>query len=136
MTEIVVSQRVDASPAAVYRCLTESRLWTRWHGAVTAGLNPVEGGIFSMSMPNGMMARGRFVELVPDRRVVFTWGWVDRPGIPPGSTIVEIDLEQEGEGTMVVLTHRNLPDDEAPLHREGWEDRLPDLATLAAGEAA
>jgi uncharacterized protein YndB with AHSA1/START domain len=36
---------------------------------------------------------GRFVELVPHRRLVFTYGWEDGlMGVPPESTTVEIDL--------------------------------------------
>jgi len=54
------------------------------------------GGLFRMLMGNRMCARGQFVELVPDVRVVFTWGWIDLPDLPPGSTIVEIDLEPDG----------------------------------------
>jgi uncharacterized protein YndB with AHSA1/START domain len=84
-------------------------------------------------MGNGMNARGQFVELVPDKRVVFTWGWVDRPGIPPGSTTVEIDLNEIPEGTLLVLTHRDVPIDEAILHETGWTHYLPRLATVAGG---
>jgi uncharacterized protein YndB with AHSA1/START domain len=84
-------------------------------------------------MGNGMNARGQFVELVPDERVVFTWGWVDRPGIPPGSTTVEITLNADGEGTLLVLTHRSVADVEAPMQHKGWSHYLPRLAQAASG---
>jgi uncharacterized protein YndB with AHSA1/START domain len=132
MAEIVVEQRIAAPPATVYRYLTQSDDWKRWQGA-DATLDPRAGGIFSMVMGNGMTTRGQFVELVPDARVVFTWGWIDQPGIPPGSTIVEIDLEAVGDGTLLVLTHRGLPDDEVPMHKMGWLHYLPRLAVIAAG---
>lgn len=102
MTEIVVEQRIKAPPSTVYRYLTESDRWKMWQGA-DAILEARVGGIFSILMANGMNARGQFVELVPDERVVFTWGWVDRPGIPPGSTTVEITLNPDGEGTLLVF---------------------------------
>ena len=86
-----------------------------------------------MRMGNGDSARGEFVELVPDRRVVFTWGWVDQAGIPPGSTLVEIDLEPADEGTLVRLTHRQLPPDQADLHAAGWQHYVGRLAQVAAG---
>lgn len=132
MTEIVVEQRIEASPSAVYRYLTESDRWKMWQGA-DAKLEARVGGIFSILMGNGMNARGQFVELVPDERVVFTWGWVDRPGIPPGSTTVEITLNAEGRGTLLVLTHRSVGDDEAPMQRMGWSHYLPRLALVASG---
>lgn len=133
MTEIVVEQRIAASPATVYEYLTDSDKWTAWLGGA-ADLDATVGGIFSMLMPDGMHARGQYVELVPDERVVFTWGWVDRPGIPPGSTTVEIDLIPADGRTVLVLTHRSLPHDEAPLHHAGWATFLPRLARLAIGE--
>ncbi len=46
-----------------------------------------------MDPPSGATVIGRFVELIPHRRVVFTYGWEDgRMGVAPGSTTVEIDL--------------------------------------------
>lgn len=127
MTDIVLEQRIKASPSTVYRYLTESDKWTKWQGE-SVTLDARTGGIFSLIMGNGMNARGQFTELVPDERVAFTWGWVDRPGIPPGSTTVTIELIAENEGTLLVLTHANLPEDEVLEHRAGWERHLPQLA--------
>lgn len=132
MSEIVLEQRIKASPSTVYAYLTEADRWKRWQGEA-ATIDARIGGIFSMTMGNGMNARGQFVELVPARRVAFTWGWVDQPGIPPGSTTVEIDLRPEGSDTVLVLTHRSVPDDEMPLQRAGWAHYLPRLALAASG---
>ena len=129
MTEITVEQVIKAPPATVYRYLTESDLWSSWQGS-EANLDAKRGGLFSLIMPNGMKARGQFTELVPDTRVVFTWGWVDQPGIPPGSTVVTIDLAASDEGTLLRLTHTDLPSAEAPPHRDGWEQHLEALADL------
>lgn len=130
MTEITLEQQIAAPPSTVYRYLTESDLWSEWQGS-KAQLDPRRGGIFSIVMPNGMNARGEFTELVPDMRVVFTWGWVDRPGIPPGSTVVTIELTPSDNGTLLTLTHSNLPAEESSHHLEGWQAMLPKLADLA-----
>lgn len=132
MTDIVVEQRIAAPPPVVYQYLTDSEKWPLWQG-VGATLDATAGGIFSMRMADGAVARGQFTELIPDRRVVFTWGWVDRPGIPPGSTTVEIDLASEGDGTVLMLTHRALPPDEMAMHQAGWTHYLSRLAMVAAG---
>jgi uncharacterized protein YndB with AHSA1/START domain len=43
---------------------------------------------------------GRFVELIPYRRVVFTYGWQGgRMGVPPESSTVEIDLTGKSMGS-------------------------------------
>jgi uncharacterized protein YndB with AHSA1/START domain len=131
-TTIVVEQRIAAPPSTVYRYLTDSDSWKAWQG-VDAELDARVHGIFSMVMGNGMNARGEFLALVPGELVVFTWGWVDRPGIPPGSTIVEISLRPENGGTLLTLTHRSLPVDEAELHRAGWTHHLARLSQAATG---
>ncbi len=133
MTEVTISQHIVAPPSTVYNYLTRSEKWAQWQGA-SASLDARPGGIFSMVMGNGMNARGQFVELVPEKRVVFTWGWVDQPGIPPGSTTVEIELSDYADGTLLVLTHREIPPDEAALQKMGWTHYLPRLASVAAGE--
>ncbi len=133
MTEVTISQHIAAPPSTVYNYLTRSEKWAQWQGA-SASLDARPGGIFSMVMGNGMNARGQFVELVPEKRVVFTWGWVDQPGIPPGSTTVEIELSDYADGTLLVLTHREIPPDEAALQKMGWTHYLPRLASVAAGE--
>jgi uncharacterized protein YndB with AHSA1/START domain len=132
MSDLVVEQRIDAPPAVVYGYLTDSAKWRAWQG-VDADHKPVAGGGFSMLMGNGMNARGQFVELIPHRRVVFTWGWVGHPGLPPGSSTVEIELRPDGDGTLLVLTHRSLPDDEVSPQQQGWRHYLPRLAAVAAG---
>ncbi|MGB7860531.1 MAG: SRPBCC family protein [Acidimicrobiia bacterium] len=133
MTEIVVEQRVAAPPATVYRYLTDSTKWALWQGP-TATIDARAGGIFSIINGKGMNARGQFVELEQDRRVVFTWGWVDQPGIPPGSTTVEIELVEEATGTLIILSHRELPETESALHQQGWQHYLPRLALVASGK--
>ncbi len=129
---IVRERRVEAPPSRVYAFLTESKRWAEWQGSSTRH-DPRPGGLFSIEMPNGATARGEFVELVPDQRVVFTWGWIDHPGVPPGSSTVTIELIPDGAATVIRLTHDGLPDEEVPLHIEGWERYLPRLSTVATG---
>lgn len=129
---LVVERRIAAPPATVYRHLTASELWSRWQGR-EATVEPSPGGLFGMVMPTGLTARGQFVELSPERRVTFTWGWVDSPGLPPGSTTVDIELIPDGDGTLVRLTHYDLPPDEIAIHTAGWHHYLPRLAVVAEG---
>ena len=129
---IVIERRVSAPPAKVYRYLTDSVGWTKWQG-VDATIDAAPGGIFRMQMANGMLARGQFVDLVPDERVVFTWGWVDYPGCPPGSSTVEVDLICDEDATVIRLTHRGLAADERPIHTMGWNHHATRLAIVADG---
>jgi uncharacterized protein YndB with AHSA1/START domain len=135
MTEspaIHVEQRVSAPPGTVYAYLTRSELWARWQGAAASD-DATTGGAFEMRMANGQVAQGRFLELVPDSRVVFTWGWIGSEELPPGSSTVEIELVPDGDGTLIRLSHRDLPPENVPPHEIGWRHYLPRLGTAAEG---
>ena len=87
-------------------------------------------------MPDAAAASGHFLEVVPPRRIVFTWGWEGNGiPVPPGSSIVTVELEPADGGTMIRLTHSGLrPADVRELHRNGWERYLGRLARRASGE--
>ncbi len=129
---LVLTRHVAAAPAEVYSYLTESGRWSLWQGE-SASLEPWPGGEFAMTMPNGAIARGRFLELVPGEKVVFTWGWVDHSTLPPGSSTVEITIAPDGRGSLITLTHRDLPEEERDIHALGWDHYLPRLAIAAEG---
>lgn len=131
---IRVSREIAAPPEVVYEYLTESTKWSRWQGA-GATIEARPGGMFLMTMPDGATARGEFVELVPNERVVFTWGWIDHPGVPPGSSTVEIEIMEAPSGSRVTITHDGLPEDEVGIHTLGWEHYLPRLASVSEGKA-
>jgi uncharacterized protein YndB with AHSA1/START domain len=127
-----VERRIAAPPSAVYSYLTDSVQWARWQGD-SAQIDAIPGGIFRVVMVNGAKAEGRFVQLVRDARVVFTWGWDGSPTVPPGSSTVEIELTPDGDGTLVRLSHRGLPPSDRPPHAVGWDHYLSRLAISATG---
>jgi len=51
--------------------------------------------------------------------------------MPPGSSTVEVVLVADGADMIVNLTHRDLPTDREPSHREGWETCLGGLIPTA-----
>jgi uncharacterized protein YndB with AHSA1/START domain len=124
---------IDADVTEVYELLTDAEQFVRWM-APTATLDPRPGGVVSWEHLNGDVVSGTYVELVPHRRVVFTYGWERHDvGVPPGSTVVEIDLRPKDGGTELHLVHRGLPDPMADAHAGGWANYLDRLATTAAG---
>lgn len=129
---LVVERQTSASASSIYAYLTTSARWVTWQGS-DAELDPQPGGIFRMTMPDGRTARGQYVHLQPHTKVVFTWGWVDVPGIPPGSSTVTVDLIPNDTGTLIRLTHAGLFLEEAAMHLMGWEHYLPRLAAVAEG---
>jgi uncharacterized protein YndB with AHSA1/START domain len=133
MAELVREILVDASPETIWPFLTEPGKHVEWDGTV-AEIDPRPGGIYRVLVRGEFQSAGEYVEVVPNEKVVFTFGWEeDNHPIPPGSTTVEISLHREGEKTRVRLIHRGLPDDAVSDHTEGWDHYLGRLATVAAG---
>jgi uncharacterized protein YndB with AHSA1/START domain len=131
---VVVLRRIEARPETIFSFFTDPARWLRWQG-IEATIEPVPGGEFRVNVLGDGFASGRFVEVDPPRRIVFSWGW-ELPGnpVPPGSSTVEVDLEPDGDATIVRLTHRGLPLAAArDQHREGWRHFVQRLAAVAAG---
>jgi uncharacterized protein YndB with AHSA1/START domain len=127
---------IAAKPEVVFRLLTDPNEYVRWKGQL-AELDARPSGTFRVSFPNGTdVVRGSFVEVIPPRRVVFTWGWEGNPLVPPGSSTVEIDLEPAGSGTRLRLVHRGLPVDAVTRHSDGWDYLLPRLVAVSEGRTA
>jgi uncharacterized protein YndB with AHSA1/START domain len=122
---------IAATPGRVYQLLTDAALLVEWMAPI-ARVDPRPGGDITWTHSNGDSVVGVFVELVADRRVVFTYGWDrDDVGIPAGSTTVEIDLRPLRGGTELRLVHRGLQGPMADAHAEGWANYLARLAARA-----
>jgi uncharacterized protein YndB with AHSA1/START domain len=96
------------------------------------------GGTFRWVYENGDVVHGTFEELEPPHRLVLAYGWelpVDR-GIPPGSTRVEIILEEQDGGILLRLQHSGLPAGQADAHRHGWDFFLSRLAMRFANSGS
>jgi uncharacterized protein YndB with AHSA1/START domain len=117
-------------PEEVFRYLVEPVLMASWIG-LSHDLDPRPGGRIRVEVSSGNIASGRYVEVVPPRRVAFTWGWESQdPGLallPPGSSLVEIDLKGKGRGTVLRLRHSRLPANLTDRHGERWSFYLANL---------
>jgi uncharacterized protein YndB with AHSA1/START domain len=134
VVRLVSYQTTIAAPIeVVWEHLTTAAGLVRWIGP-DATAEPVPGGVLRWTHPNGATVVGRFVELIPHRRVVFTYGWEDaRMSVPPESTTVEIDLVEEGGATTLRLAHHGLPHRAVDDHERGWNYFLGALRdTLSA----
>jgi len=109
--------RIEASPATVFALLTDPFQMKTWFAElVQADARP--GGVFRISGPEGVSIEGTYLEVIPNRKVVFTWGGVE--GLKPGQSTVEFLLEPDGEGTVLHLRHYGLPPPSVESHRRGW----------------
>lgn len=131
--DVVHELTVAATPDAVFELFVDPAKLVRWLGTA-ADLEPRPGGRFRFEVAPGQSCEGEYVEVDRPRRVVVTWGWSDPAmGLPPGSSLVEVDLAPDGAGTRLRLVHRRLPGDLRLLHDDGWGRFLARLVDVAAG---
>jgi uncharacterized protein YndB with AHSA1/START domain len=126
---------IAAAPATVFAYLADPERILRWMGA-EAKTEAHSGGLYLVKCgTDGRMARGAFREVVPVHRLVYSFGWDGDEEVPPGSSLVEIDLIPTNRGTLLRLTHSGLPDAaQCARHERGWAYYLGRLATAATGQ--
>lgn len=135
LPSVTIVRRIRASPAKVWAAITDPASMMKWWGpdggptlSVVADVRP--GGQFSVMfrLLNGEEHNptGIYREVVPERKLVFTWDLADAA---EARSLVTFRLEPFDGGTELTLTHERLPDEEARLsHERGWEgllDKLP-----------
>jgi uncharacterized protein YndB with AHSA1/START domain len=132
--DAVVSEiRIAAPPETVFRYFVEPARMTRWMGT-RIELEPRPGGTYALDLNAQARARGTFVEVVPPSRVSFTFGWDGEEAVPPGSSMVEVTLTPDGDGTHVRLVHRGLINAQSrEEHQHGWQHYLSRLGVAASG---
>ena len=127
-----VDIRIAARPATVFRFLSDPERFRAWMGeGAELGLDQS----LRIHYPAGRVAEGQILELVQDRRLVFSYGYRESAAMGPGSSTVRIEIAPDGEGTHVVLTHEGLPDPaSAKGHEGGWRHYLSRLRAVAIAE--
>ena len=125
--------RIPAPPAAVFALLTDPEKILRWMGT-DAQVEPQPGGLYLLNVNDTRVARGTFREVVPVHRLAYSFGWEGSEEVPPESSLIEIDLIEQPEGTLLRLTHTGLPTvEQCANHDEGWAYYIGRLGEVAAG---
>jgi uncharacterized protein YndB with AHSA1/START domain len=125
---------IAARPETIFPFLIEAEKMKQWMG-IEAVSDPRPGGTYSVSINSTHVASGKYVEVVPFSRVVFTWGWESETElVQPGDSTIEFTLTPDGDGTIVRLRHLGLPnEEELKGHAEGWEHYMARLVMAAEG---
>ena len=112
---------VVARPSTVFKFISSPEHFKKWMGE-GASVDPKPRGSVRVVYPNGDVAVGTVIEIVPNKKVVFAWGYENsKAGIPPDSTRLTIELEERPNGTRVRLLHEGLPDEQSRNeHAMGW----------------
>jgi uncharacterized protein YndB with AHSA1/START domain len=136
---LTINRRLKAPPALVFNAWTDPSQIAQWFGPEQAEMLSAQtdvrvGGRYRMQFrtPDGEEhdVSGMYREVVPNERLVFTWGWRT---LPDRISLVTIALQGDGEETVLTLTHEQLFDDAArDRHRYGWMGALDKLERYVA----
>ena len=139
---VTLVRRIKATPRRVYAAITQPELMVQWWGpdagpTLSAEADVRPGGRFSIvfRLLNGDQHNptGVYQEVIPEKKLVFTWEW---PGRPEQESLVTFLLRPIKGGTELTLIHERLPDEGArKSHEAGWSGLLDKLPAFL-GDAA
>ena len=134
---LTLVRRMKATPAKVWQAWTTPAVMAQWFGPHHTRVESAEvdlriDGAFLVRLVEDSGERhavtGRYVEIEPESRLVFSWHWVSMPERVSRVTVV---LRPIAEGTEVTLTHDRFADaDTAKRHTRGWTESLERLGAL------
>jgi uncharacterized protein YndB with AHSA1/START domain len=104
--ELRLTRRYEASPAEVWRALTEPASIARWL-ATPVDVQLVAGGTFELALPDDSRIDARVRELEPERVLELDWRHAGEQ-----RSVVRFELRAEDGGTVLMLDHGRI---EAPL---------------------
>jgi uncharacterized protein YndB with AHSA1/START domain len=123
---------IECRPETLFSFFTDPEKMTQWMGRYVL-LEPKIGGQFRIDINGSDVVLGKYVELIPNKKVVITWGWINSAVLPPGSSTVEFQLRAKDNGTLLILTHSGLPAIKMPTHLEGWKYYTARLQAVVLG---
>ena len=137
---LTLARRLNATPAQAYAAWTEPAQLVRWFGpenisAITHAETDVRvGGRFRVIMEgdDGEVhnVSGTYREVVPDKKLQFTWSWITTP---ERESIVTVTFADAAGGTLLTLLHEQLFDEAArDGHQHGWSGSLVKLQSYFA----
>lgn len=133
-----IVRRFDAAPERVWHAWTDPQALRQWMAPSDAFACEVAeadvrvGGRYRIVMksPDGELhdVSGVYREVVPPRRLVYTWAW---KSTPERESRVTIELRAADGGTELTLLHEQFFDAEArDRHNAGWTGCIERLGTF------
>ena len=131
-----LNRHYPVAPEKVWRAWTDPQAVKRWWGPTPgepvslAELDVRVGGRFRIVFggPDGKLheCAGTYKEVVPNKKLVFTWSWPNTT--PERISVVTIEFRAAGKGTDLVFKHEQLFDEKArDDHKRGWTGTLDKL---------
>ena len=122
---------IAARRSTVFRYFTDSQRFAAWWG-VGSTIEAKRGGAVQIRFPGAVSVSGEVLEVVPNEKIVFTYGFDSGKPIPPGSSRVTVTLRDHPEGTELRLKHEFADAATRDEHIQGWRYQLALFANIAS----
>ena len=106
--------KINAEPSDIYSALTNPYTIELWSG-YPAVMSDEPGSEFSLWEGD---ITGKNLEFVTDKKVVQEWFFGDQTE----KSLVTINIAPDGENSLVIVEHSNIPDDDFADISEGWRE--------------
>jgi uncharacterized protein YndB with AHSA1/START domain len=136
-TSLEIKRFINAAPDRVYVAWTDPVQLKEWWGPegvrtrnLTADVRVGGKYRWDLTSPDGeeMSAFGEYRELIPGKKIVFTWKWDDDEAWQHRTSLVTVELSNRDGGTELRFKHEQLPSEESrDRHNEGWNSILDRL---------
>ena len=134
---LALKRRLKAPPERIFEAWTVPEKMIQWWGASDAASRTARadvrvGGRFHVGFRGNDGGQhdvsGVYKEIVPNRKLDFSWAWRTTP---ERESQVTIDLKPDGAETILTLTHEQFFDAKArDDHGVGWNRALDNLEAL------
>ena len=138
---LTLTRRLNASTERVYAAWAEPEKLVQWFGpsklkpgSLKADMDVRVGGRYCISFvhESGEYSEvgGVYREVLPNRRLVFTWAW---HSTPERESLVTVQLKPDGAGTLLTFHHEQFFDQAArDNHERGWIQLFDSLENYLA----
>lgn len=138
---LTITRHLKGSPEKIFDAWTVPEKLVQWWGpeGYTTPEHDMDvrvGGKWTTTMvgPEGShTCFGVFRKLDRPRGLAFTWAWRQPDGTQGHETLVEVDLEPEGGGTLMTFRQSTFADvEQRDAHNKGWQSSFSKLEKLVA----
>ena len=129
---IIRKIEISADPARVFEAFTTKKDLAKWLSEYYE-ITPVAGGEWKMGREeDGWVSKGKFLEVNPNEKLVYTWQVNGFEGKPPvekpnwsneNPSKVTLTLAKSEKGTVITIVHEGFPErsEDYYSHEVGWE---------------
>jgi uncharacterized protein YndB with AHSA1/START domain len=136
---LTLKRRLNAPPEKVYAAWTDPEKIAKWFGPDAGAVQRAEtdvriGGrytiVFETEDGEEHHVSGAYREVVPDRKLVFTWAW---RSTPERQSLVTVSIRPDRSGSLLTFLHEQFFDEAArDRHEHGWTGSLDKLERYLA----